>query len=213
MVTKKISLLTATLILGATNFSFATPQEDKARYQVIVGSFLPAINRFKGEFVAQNQDISIVTEHKEALEHKVAEYKASWVPFFLKVAGTGFGIGAGIEAISGAVEIVPYKYEYEYYKEKIYNTLSYLQYASLRVGVGIMGKARHALHNMHYSERSISETAYCGSMASLSLGNALLSASVATWLFKKANSYKNTITKLEAEIAIDDNMITVLEKL
>jgi hypothetical protein len=67
------------------------------------------------------------------------------------------------------------------------------------------------LNDMYFKKDTISGTTWKIGKASIPAAVSLFSAAIATYLFKKANSYKKEIKHLEKSIALDTNILKLLQ--
>ena len=208
------SLLITASLLTLSHAGFAA-QTDNNRYEEIVAAYSPETNRFKLDFIPKTGDIAVVADHKTKLEKERNSYKKSWMPAILKTIGAGFGIDAGISAIYTTLGLFPYES-----MEPIYAALSYPHQAA-SLAIYPVQKVRSKLTkpiirplskelNQMADKNMISNTTWRMGQASLMTGTSLFSAAIATYLFKKANSYQTEIERLEKEIDLDINMLKLL---
>lgn len=235
MLTKKISLLAAMLIAytsstfimcetATSNVSFGDkndkvedggfPGETKdTRYDHINGCFDSEKNQFIDGYSRRRNDLDVVKEHKELVEKRIAEYQSSWMPLLLKIVGTGFGINAGLSALDSVFVATNNA-------KKATHKYAYADYSPLRAIDHVLDKLMMPIRYpwekillKAYKEKFIGNTGFDLGWAVYIGSQSLLAASIATWLFNKANSYQEAIARLKTEIAIDTQMIQALEKL
>ena len=131
----------------------------------------------------------------------------------LKMLGTGFGINTAIHGIDilyliagrpkGLTNTLFTLQNYMRYPvEPIYEVVNKL---TRPITKPVVNKLNTALR-----EQAIDETTHALAWATTISIKPLLSTSIAYYLFKKANSYQETIEKLKAEIAIDEQMLKAL---
>lgn len=216
MAAKKISILATLLAIGASHFSFAAQGDEQfdvgypeetisARYTFIESMFDSQTNQFEDGYFRRKHDIAVVKDHKAALEKEMKEMSKtenSWAPLFLKIAGVGFSIGAGKEALAAFLNVLP---SYSPIDNALNNLHRYMRYASLSVNIGIVGKIGNNLYEL--TEPGIVRDL---SFASLRVGDSLIAANIAAWLFKKANSYQEAIERLKKQITTDEQMLKAL---
>ena len=205
------SLLITACLLALPHTGFAA-QTDNNRYEEIIAAYVPETNRFKLDFIPKTGDIAVVADHKTKLEKERNSYKKSWMPALLKTIGTGFGIDAGINAVR--VIASPFPYEI---RETVHDALAYPKltiYPLYKARSKVTGIITTPLHEKLFDvwdTRAISTEAYRVGVSLITAGTSLFSAAIATYLFKKANSYQTEIERLEKEIELDDKMLELLQ--
>jgi hypothetical protein len=231
---KKNSLLIMTAILLSAHLGFAAETQEKSRYEQIVQAFDAETQTFNADFVKDAGDITVVAQHKEALEKKATANKGSWAPAALKVLAGLFGFNAALDTVFSFGTMAGIDYYKSYYPETVHPFWKVMEFAYDYPGyLGLpirraMYKAKkpikeplqEKLFEMRHEGRrdwsssntiGISETTYNIGSGLLDIGlDALPSAAIATYLFKKATSYSTETEKLEKEMVTDT---AILEKL
>lgn len=205
------NILIAASLLTLSHAGFAA-QTDNNRYEQIVAAYSAETNSFESGFAVTIDDVVIVANHKGNSEAKLDSYKASWMPAILKTIGVGFGIDAGINAIKAIVYPLSSEIRRPVLDILVYPALAIYPVFMARANVTdiITSPLNKELNNMYFKKDMISETTWKIGKASVPAAVSLFSAAIATYLFKKANSYKKEIKQLEKEIELDTNILKQL---
>lgn len=215
---KKNNLLIATAILCSTHLGFAAETEEKSRYEQIVQAFNAETQTFNANFVKDAGDITVVAQHKEALEKKVATNKGSWAPMALKVLAGLFGFDSVLSIGSAFMKINNTRMAEISYDQSpiIWNIFSFIEnypeYSMIHTTTNPIAKyLDDKLLKLSVTPGyEFGQETYNKRSGLIDIGFALPSAAISTYLFKKANSYGAERKKLEKEIATDK---AILEKL
>lgn len=200
------NILIATAIMLSATLTFTA--ENNNRYEEIAVAFCNETNSFDQNFVQSENDIAIITQHKNDLLKKIDCYKKSWMPMLLKIVGTQFAIDTGIRTIYLIATLahlrVPKPLHYAC-------TLGLLLGSPITlISHEITEFMRENLNILFFEKGSITSTQWRLGIKSILAIAALVTGKTAQYLFKKAHSYKNTITLLEQEIERDNAMISNL---
>ena len=201
------SLLITASLLFLSSAGFAA-QTDNDRYKEILAAY--EANTLNPHFLKAG-DIDLIAKRQEYLRTKLNSYKASWMPVILKTIGTGFGIDAAGSALRSVMFLGPNAFfetlntSSGYISNAIY-PISYPRSLLTRPATRPLFSQLWAWRN----QEKISLTAYAGGLSGAYAGVTLFSAAIATYLFKKANSYKEEIERLETEIDLTINMLKLL---
>jgi hypothetical protein len=220
MNTKK-NILFGLVILCSTNNIFSVTNNTD-RYITIVNTFNQHTNSFAPNFIANDQDIHIIQQHKQSLENRLSDYQTSWAPMLLKLAAVGFGVEAGLSAMHSSIyveaglnrltdtgnseiaRLVTSTHPIAHY---IISAIYPIHYASTIFTNPITTK----LYNMFFKQRVIDIDMYDLGMSAVYITRTLANAVISKYLFNKAASYKTEIETLTKEIELDTAMITSLK--
>jgi hypothetical protein len=205
------SLLITASLLTLSHAGFAA-QTDNDRYKEIVAAYVPETNRFEQGFSPKTGDIAVVADHQKRLTKEQNSYKASWMPAILKTIGTGFGIDAGISATYAIINFFPYESVRPIRKalKYSYKAIYPISEPLTQLTDIITNPLSDELYSMHYDYHKISKGTYLAGQSSILAGTSLFSAAIATYLFKKANSYQEEIERLEKEIELDADITRLI---
>ena len=206
------SLLITASLLTLSHVGFAA-QTDNDRYQAIIAAYSAETNSFESGFaITIIDDCITVANHRGNLEAKLDRYKASWMPALLKTIGIGFGIDAGISAIRAIISPLSYDIRKPVSDALVYPTLAIYPLLSARAELTnpITYTLNKELNDMYFKKDTISATTWKIGKASVPAAVSLFSAAIATYLFKKANSYKKEIKHLEKSIELDTTILKLL---
>ena len=235
---KKQSILAAFFMLFAANYSYsAQNQIDLGRYDAMVKAFDIKNKRFTGGFASNNIifDIETVTKHKDTLATKMLLIKRPYASMLFNIAGVltfvpaVIGtIGATIGAVSGYSALQSQTY-YSVSLSRSYIpivgktmpyfgllTEMYMHVLPVDLGLktGPISKQTRVSVNetlKKLADERGSATRDLGVFAPLVGTAALVFAGISRYFFNKAASYKNEVSELEKEIALDDAMIAALQ--
>ena len=206
------SLLITASLLTLSQVCFATQTDnDNNRYEKIVAAYSTEKNSFDG-FAVQDGDLNIIEEHKKDSVAKLNSYKASWIPAILKTIGIGFGLDAASNVLGSVMFFDPTAFF-----ETLKTSAQYISNAIYPVSKPrslLTKQATGPLFSqlLTWKEQGkISKAAYQGGTAAVYDSVAIFSAGIATYLFKKANSYQEEIEHLQEEIDLDINMLNLLQ--
>jgi hypothetical protein len=201
------SLLLTVSLLILSSAGFAA-QTDNDRYKEILAAY--ETNNLNPNFLKAG-DIDLIAQRQESLRTKLNSYKASWMPAILKTIAIGFGIDAAGSSLRSVMFLSP---------NAFFNTLKTLSF-HINDAIYPISHPRSLLTQQATdplisqlrtwrNQKKISLTAYAGGLSTVYAGVALFSAGIATYLFKKANSYHKEIERLEKEIDLTTNMLKLL---
>lgn len=214
----KNDYLLSIILLSSLATTALAETNNNERYQQIIQNFSAQDQSFNNTFIATNEDIAIITQHKENAEKELTGYQKSWVPTFLKIVGGAFGLDAALSSITIMFMAAHAPREWHDVRQTISNYIGYpikpIRYTIYTLAKPIAQPMSKKLFDMYIKEKSIGARTYDLGMTSITTGLYVVPSTViAAYLFKKANSYQSEIERLEKEIELDDMMIKKLNDL
>lgn len=187
MATKKSCLLIP-FLLCISNLSFAAERPSNAEL----------IKSLKQSNISDTLRNAI-----NLVEKRTNQLRTSWMPLLYRIAGTIFGITAGVSTIDSILvatnapqEVKDTLYRYAYADRSPLRATNYL----LDKPMPFISKALNSILSTAQEKELIGPTGFGIGETIISNGESILAAGIAAWFFKKANSYENAAKKLEADL-------------